>query len=161
MSRILGGMQLSGTFEWQPGPLLDWGNVYYYGNLAAIKLDNPTLAEWFNNTGVDCKATPGAATGFDRCAARGPDSFQARVFPQRLPGIRKDYTLQTNANVQREFTLYKERVRMFLRFDVLNAFNRSQFDGPSTDPNTTNFGRVTAQTAAINRFLQFQARIQY
>ena len=161
LSKLLGGTQLAGTFEWQPGPLLDWGNLFYYGDINSIKSSNPTLAAWFNTKGTGCADTPGPDTGFNRCAARGPDSYQARVFPTRLPDIRKDYTLQTNANVQREFPLYKERARLFLRFDMLNVFNRSQFDGPSTDPNNTNFGRVLLQTSAINRFLQFQGRIQF
>jgi hypothetical protein len=161
LSKLLGGTQLAGTFEWQPGPLLDWGNLFYYGDINSIKSSNPILAEWFNTKGTSCADTPGPDTGFNRCAARGPDSYQARVFPARLPDIRKDYTLQTNANVQREFPLRKERARLFLRFDMLNVFNRSQFDGPSTDPNNTNFGRVLLQTSAINRFLQFQGRIQF
>jgi hypothetical protein len=161
MSKLFGGMQLAGTFEWQPGPLLDWGNVYYYGNRDDIRLVNPTLDQWFNTTGSGCKDTPGPATGFERCANRGPDSYQTRVFPTRLPGLRRDYTLQTNANVQREFSVWKERARLYLRFDMLNLFNRSQFDSPVTDPMNTNFGRVTQQTAAINRFLQFQGRIQF
>jgi len=44
---------------------------------------------------------------------------------------------------------------------VLNVFNRYQFDNPNTDPMNTNFGTVQQQTAATNRFLQFQGRIQY
>jgi hypothetical protein len=161
MSKLLGGFQLSGTFEWQAGPLLDWGNLYYYGDRASIKLDNPTLNQWINNTGSRCGETAGTNTGFQRCANQAPDSYQARVFPQRLPGVRRDRTLQTNANVQREFPVYKERARLYLRFDMLNVFNRSQFDSPSTDPLNTNFGRVTAQSSAINRFQQFQARLQF
>ena len=55
----------------------------------------------------------------------------------------------------------KERIKLFARVDLLNVFNRNQFDGPSTDPTNTNFGRITLQTAAVNRFVQFQLRIQY
>jgi len=44
---------------------------------------------------------------------------------------------------------------------MLNVFNRYQFDNPNTDPMNTNFGKVQQQTAAVNRFLQFQARIQF
>jgi hypothetical protein len=54
-----------------------------------------------------------------------------------------------------------EKVNMQLRFDALNVANRSQMAGPSTDPLSTNFGRVTSQTAAINRWLQVQARVQF
>ena len=161
IGKVLGGMQIAGTFQWQPGPLLDWGNVFYYGDMANIKLDSQTLDQWFNTSGASCADTALPMNGFQRCANKGPDSYQKRIFPTRLSGIRKDYTLQNDANIQKEFPIYKERARMFLRFDMLNVFNRSQFDGPSTDPMNTNFGRVTLQTAAMNRFLQFQLRIQY
>ena len=53
------------------------------------------------------------------------------------------------------------RLKFILRFDMLNVFNRYLFDGPSTDPMSTNFGITTLQTAAVNRFLQFQGRIQF
>ena len=53
-----------------------------------------------------------------------------------------------------------EKAKLYLRFDMLNVFNRPQFNGPSTDPLNPNLGVVTARTAAVNRFLQFQARIQ-
>lgn len=161
LSKLLGGMQIAGTFEWQAGPLLDFGNIYYYGDLASIRLDSPSLGEWFNNTGTVCSQTPTATSGFERCANRGPDSYQVRQFPTHVSAVRRDYTLQTNANLQREIPLSGERVRMYLRFDMLNVFNRNQFDSPSTDPANTNFGRVLAQTAAVNRFLQFQARLTF
>jgi hypothetical protein len=50
---------------------------------------------------------------------------------------------------------------MPLRFDALNIQNRSQMQGPNADPTSTNFGRITSQTAAINRWLQLQARITF
>lgn len=162
MSKLLGGMQISGTFEYQPGPLLgDWSNRYYYGDLANIKKEHPTLDEWFNTKGTSCSEIPGDNTGWERCSQRGPANYQTRVFPTRIDGVRRDRTLQTNANVQREFPLRSERRKLILRFDMLNVFNRYQFDSPNMDPMNTNFGKVQQQTAAINRFLQFQARIQY
>ena len=159
--KILGGMQIAGTFEWQPGPLLDWGNIFYYGDINNIKLDNSTFDTWFNSAGTTCTQTPTANSGFERCANRNPDSYQNRTFPSRLPGVRKDFTMQNNANLQKEIPLMKERIKLFARVDLLNVFNRNQFDGPSTDPTNTNFGRITLQTAAVNRFVQFQLRIQY
>lgn len=161
LSKLAGGMQLAGTFEWQPGPLLDFGNIFYYGDPANIRLSDPTLAQWFNTAGMSCNDKPDTLSGFERCAARGPDSYQVRFFPTRLAGLRRDQTKQVNANLQREIPLYKERARMTIRVDMLNVFNRSQFDSPSTDPMNTNFGRVTQQSSAINRFLQFQARVQF
>lgn len=161
LSKLLGRMQLSGTFEYQAGQLIDFGNRYYYGDISKIVKDNPTLNEWFNTRGTGCKETAGPDTGWERCSQRGPASYQTRIFPSRIGGLRRDRTLQTNANVQKEIPFKAERYKFILRFDMLNVFNRYQFDNPNTDPMNTNFGRVQQQTAALNRFLQFQARIQF
>jgi hypothetical protein len=92
---MFGGWQAAATYEFQPGPLLDWGAVNNNGNNMSKNLH---FTEWLN---------------------------------------------------------------MQLRFDALNLTNRSQMAGPSTDPLSTNFGKVTSQTAATNRWLQVQARIQF
>ncbi len=149
LSKLFGGFQTSITFQWQPGALLDFGNLFYYGSLDDINIDTRTLDHWFD-------------TGdFEKNPARGPDSYHRRVFPTRIEGLRRDSTRQWNANLQREFPLKGERARLYLRCDMMNVFNRSQFNAPDTNPYSTNFGRVTSQSAAINRFLQVQGRIQF
>ena len=75
---IFGGWQVAATYEWQPGPLLDWGNVFYYGDPSEINTGERTLDRWFNTD------------NFERDAQRTPAAFQARVFPQRVDGLRGD-----------------------------------------------------------------------
>lgn len=145
---ILGGWKLSSTYVYQPGPLLSWNNLFYYGNIADIANSNPTLAQWFNTA------------NFNRLSANAPNSFQARVFPNIIDGVRADRTSQLNSNLQREFA-FKERMRLLARLDVLNVMNRSQMDVPSTDPLNTNFGKVVSQTTAQNRFIQVQLRFRF
>jgi hypothetical protein len=49
VAAILSGWQVGGTYEWQPGQLLEWpSNIFFYGNLDDVKLDNPTIDRWFN-----------------------------------------------------------------------------------------------------------------
>ena len=79
------------------------------------------------------------------------------IFPTRIDGIRADSTNKWNANASRNFTI-AERVKMQLRINALNPQNRSQMAQPSTDPFSTNFGRVTSQTAATNRWMGARAR---
>ena len=69
-------------------------------------------------------------------------------------------TNQWNANMSKNITI-TERMNMQLRFDALNVANRSQMAAPSTDPTSTNFGKVTSQTAATNRWLQVQMRLTF
>ena len=82
LGMILGGWQTGQTFEWQPGPLLQFGNVFFYGDVDDIALDDPTLDQWFN---VDA--------GFERSATRIPADFQERLFPLRVDGLRGDSDL--------------------------------------------------------------------
>jgi len=43
----------------------------------------------------------------------------------------------------------------------MNLQNRSQMAAPDLSPTSTNFGRITAQTSSLNRYYQFQGRIQF
>ena len=147
---LVGGWQVAATYEYQPGPLLDFGStIFYYGNdLNEIKNVSRNWDKWFNTA------------NFETAAARGASSFHARTFPSRIDGLRRDKTSQWNANVSKNLPL-TERVNMQLRLAALNVQNRSQMNAPSTDPFSTNFGRVTSQTAAINRWFEAQARITF
>ncbi len=145
---LLGGWQIGVTYEYQPGPLLSWSNLFYYGDISNINTGPRTLDRWFNTA------------DFERVSSKTPAAFHRRVFPNQVPGLRSDMTNNWNANVQREFKI-KERLAFQLRVEALNLANRSQFDVPDTSPLSSNFGRVTKQTSAMNRFLQFQARLRF
>jgi hypothetical protein len=148
LSYLIGGFQVAATYEWQPGALLDWGNLFYYGKLEDIKKGPHTIGEWFNTA------------GFERTASKMPAAYQARVFPTRVEGVRGDMLNQWNMNAQREFRI-KEGVTLQLRMDALNLGNRTQFANPNLDPSSTNFGRVTSQSAATKRFIDVQARFRF
>ena len=68
-------MQTGQTFEWQPGPLLAFGNIFYYGDINEIAVDDPTLDRWFNTD-----------AGFEKSSTRVPADFQTRLFPLRIDG---------------------------------------------------------------------------
>ena len=69
--------------------------------MSEILKEEPSLTEWFNTAGSTCSQTPGADTGWDKCSTRTPGTYQTRIFPQRLPGLRRDRMLQTNAKCVR------------------------------------------------------------
>jgi hypothetical protein len=155
LSHIVGGFQTSVIFELQPGPLIDWGNVFYYGKLEEIALDNPIPGKWFNTA------------NFETSSSRTPAAFHRRVFPTRLDGVRSDHIHNWNAALQRNFRI-KERINLQFRGELMNLQNRSQFDGPETSPTSANFGKVTQQPAltgsgfgAVNRWFQVMARLQF
>ncbi|MDZ4799581.1 MAG: hypothetical protein SGI92_15570, partial [Bryobacteraceae bacterium] len=148
MNVLMGGWQVAATYEIQPGPLLDWGNVFYTGDPSNVNNVGRTLDRWFNTD------------GFERNNARVPAAFQTRVFPQRVDGLRGDGLNRMDANVQRDIKLH-ERLTLQLRLDALNVANRSQFENPNLDPVSTNFGRVTNNTSSTMRFLLIQARLRF
>jgi hypothetical protein len=51
--------------------------------------------------------------------------------------------------------------RRELRGDFINLQNRSQMNPPDLSPTSTNFGRITSQTASLNRFIQVQTRLLF
>lgn len=162
---LLGGWQAAATYEYQPGSLIDWGNPFYYGgDVNDIKNVTRNWDTWFNPAGTGCNSAaaprPATPTGFERCATLQANGPHVRVFPTRIAGLRTDSTSQWNANLSKNLRV-TERVNMQVRMDALNVQNRSQMAGPNTDPNSTNFGRITGQTAATNRWLQVQARLTF
>ncbi len=149
IGKIFGGWQTGGTLEYQPGPLLAWGNVFFSGDFDDIALDNPTLDSWFN---VDA--------GFERDPAKAPANFQKRVFPFRIEGVRGPNLVNMNVNFMRTFQLPQRRTVSF-RVDILNVTNRTTFGNPNLTPTSTDFGRITSATAASPRFIQFVSRFSF
>jgi hypothetical protein len=153
LNHVLGGFHLAATYEFQPGTLLAWGNLFYYGDIDNFEADansTPrTLERWFNT-----------AMKVERNSSLQPAAYHVRVFPRYFNGLRADGLKQWNANLVREFKLV-EGIRLQIRADALNLQNRSQMAPPELSPTSTNFGRITSQTSSLNRFYQLQARIRF
>jgi hypothetical protein len=147
---LLGGWQVAATYEWQPGPYLNWGNVFYNGDPNDIVLDGSeqTLDRWFNTD------------GFVKAAAQQPAAFHRRVFPSRVGNLRADDLSRLDGNIQREFRL-TERVALQIKADFINLINRTQFAAPNLTPTSTDFGRVTSNTASTARFVLLQGRLTF
>jgi hypothetical protein len=149
VSALFGGYQIGLTYDYQPGALIQWGNVFFNGDLSSIASGNRTLDHWFNTD------------GFVRASAAQPTSFQARVFPTRIEGLRSDSVNIWFAEVHRVFRI-REKLNFQIRADALNLFNRSQFGAPVVDPTSTNFGRVISTSGNVaKRTIQLQARIVF
>ena len=149
LASLFGGWQTSGTFEYQPGALLAWGNIFFYGDLNDIASDNPTLDRWFNTD-----------AGFERDPAKAPANFQKRQFPFRIEGVRGPDLKMVNVNVMRTFLLGGRRTAQF-RVDVINATNRDTFNNPTVDPTSTNFGRITSVNGSTMRFVTFLMKFNF
>ena len=156
-SHVVGGWQLTGTLQYQPGGLLSWGNDFYYGpdlSQAALKTAlttgfTQTINQWFNTNAP-----------FNKSSAAGPASYQARIFPQYINGVRAPGQHVVNANLSRNFQIH-ERLIFTVRVDAQNLQNYSQLSGPDTNPFDTTFGKIQNQTGSINRFFDIEGRIRF
>jgi hypothetical protein len=153
MSHILGGWQTGITYEFRAGDFLTWGNYFYYGDFNTLPDDltstPKTLSQWFNTD-----------LPFEKTSSKNPAAYHERIFPQDITSVRQDGINQWSGNLRREFRV-AERVSFELRMDALNLQNRSQFNPPNTNPTSSNFGNITAQTSGVNRFYQLQGRIRF
>lgn len=112
LAGIVGGWQLAGNDDYQPGALLDGGanntSQFFYGDLDDIDVENPTLDRWFN---VDA--------GFEKDPARTPAAFQKRQFPFRIDGVRGQALSFLNVSVTRSLPAGGTRT-VQLRVDAQN-----------------------------------------
>lgn len=145
---IVGGWQTAAAYERQPGPLLQWGNVFYNGDPNQICTGPRTLNAWFNTL------------GFVTATSQQPAAFQAQVFPERIGNCRADGLGRLDVNLQRTFKI-RERFSFQIRMDALNVENHSQFNPPDLNPINSTFAKVTNNTSSTMRFLEIQGRIKF
>jgi len=67
-----------------------------------------------------------------------------RTLPSRMAQFRGDALNLWDLSVSKNFS-FTEKIRLQLRGEFLNAFNKVIFDNPNVDPRNTNFGKVTGQ----------------
>jgi hypothetical protein len=145
---ILGGYQLSAIYEYQTGTLLSWGNVFFNGDLSQINTGGRSVTRWFNTD-----------AGFVKDSTQQPASYQARVFPTYVDGLRGDMTNNWNVAMQRSFAI-RERCQFNIRLDAMNLGNRTQLNGPNLTPTSSQFGQSTS-AANKSRWIQLTGRFQF
>ena len=160
LSNIARGWTVGGTYEYQPGALLNWGRIFFNGNLDDIKKDNPEIALQPDGTFDPTKTWFNIDAGFVRATADQPGQFQKRVFPFRIDGVRGQSKSFVNANVARTFDLGSRRTFQF-RMDILNLLNRQHYANPDLNPTSTNFGQVRAVTNDFMRFITFNGTFRF
>ena len=160
VSNVVRGWQLGGTYEYQPGALLNWGNMFFTGDLKNIPKTNPEIALQPDGTFDATKTWFNVDAGFVKATADQPASFQKRTFPFRVEGVRSQSLSFLNMNVARTFTMGGRRTFQF-RLDMQNVLNRQQFGNPSLDPTSTNFGQVRGVTQQVMRFITFNSTLRF
>ena len=174
---LIGGWTVAGNYMWQLGNLIGLPNSYYYGDLNNIKASNPVLGQWFNTAGCVLPGQtlgPGdvavplgqpCTAGWEKRTAMQPSTYQSRVLPLYLNGLRNPNFGQLNGSLQRDFRFnLKDHALTFqVRGDVLNVMNHSYFGGVNATPTSGVgvFGAITSGSTVLNRFVQVQGHIRW
>jgi len=180
-SAIFGGLHVNGSYEIQPGTLIGFSNLFYIGNVNASNiLMKPPLehtdlvgghfwTQWLNPGNVTTTYSGGVCTytgttGFVTNPSCQPNSYNLRVFPTRVNGVRAEGPNTIQANVQRNFHIW-ERVNLETRFDVYNLLNRQVIGSPQTSVTNAQFGEVTSDGGANGsgnaRWLDIQGHLRF
>ncbi len=150
---IAGGWQVQGIWNWQNGrPTLTLGNVYYNGDITKLKTkinnksaDTPafdTSGFYFHDAAVQTNGVDDPAK--QRADPRIQLGNNIRLQPSRWAGFRGSGLNLWDLSVSKNIS-FTERLKLQLRGEFLNAFNRPVFNDPNLTPNNANFGRVTSQ----------------
>jgi hypothetical protein len=136
-------------------------------NAAATGVDpalpNPSLTQWFNTCTLLANGATRGCVGDEQPAwtIRQPDTLQvwsSRLSSVRLPGI---HNVDISVIKHNYIT---ERIDLLFRADFINAFNTPQFfNGPITDVNSANFGRISGAMDQSNlpRFIQLSMKLVF
>jgi hypothetical protein len=186
-SAILGGFQLSATLEAQSGQPIFFGNSFYLGDIhgSDIKLKKPVYVnnqasggsnyiQWL--TAGNATATPTITVAADgttttACTYSGkgfvtnpqcqPTGYNLQVFPRTVPGVRQIGWDSTNANMQKTFSLIKEKLTLDTRIEAYNVFNHLGLGGPNTNPTDPNFGRIFGDNQPNGRWVNISGHLRF
>ena len=138
-ARLLEGMQINGVFQAQSGVPIELSGGESLGRSARLSADKQTPTQWFDSTAF---------------RQRQPIEL---VRTARLPDVRS----AGRNNVDLSFfktTQLAENIKLQLRAEAFNAFNRPEYSSPNAAFGNANFGRVTS-TNTFARQLQFALKL--
>jgi hypothetical protein len=148
LNKITGGWVLNSICTNQIGAPLSFGNnLLYYGgalnsNAHPSNLDLPIFD----------------TTRFNTVSAQQLGSNIA-TFGSRYGNVRQDGAANVDLSMLKD-TPITERVKLQIRFEAFNAFNRPAFDGPNLSATSSAFGKITTQPN-LARSIQIGARLAW
>jgi len=190
-SAAFGGFKVNGVYEAQNGLLVNFGNLFYVGDINASQIKNKhpayvnTLAvsgpgtitgsayvQWLNPGNVTATSSVNATTGATTCTYTGtgfvtasacqPTGYNLRVFPTRINGVRQMGLNNADANVARDIHIV-ERLNFEASFLVFNLFNHIDLGAPNTSVTNSQFGWVTSDGSpgSVSRWVVIQGRFKF
>jgi hypothetical protein len=144
---FFGGWQIAGAYQRQTGAPINWGNVMITGDSTKLVLpsDQRNTDRWFNTSVFNTNSQQQLGSNI-------------RTFPFRFSNVRLDNQRRLDVSLNKTFPI-GERFRMRFRADSFNVENTPVLRGPTTDPVSGAFGRITAQEPP--RSFQFSLNLQF
>lgn len=168
---LLGGWQLSASYQFQSGFPLTWGvsggiagtNIYYDPSRDPRELRSSLGDGECGIVGLDCPAwdTSGfyLADGSRTNTAIQLTNNQVRTFPSTLPDVRTDNLHLLDLGLYKTFDLPRD-MTLQIRVEAINALNYTVLWNPNVGPRNANFGRVN-QDRNNPRDIQLGARLTF
>ncbi len=162
LRHVISGWEISGIARIQSGLPMNFPAGAAATGVSPV-LSDPTLSRWFNTcTLLPSGKTQNCLTGEQPVwTIRQPFTLQtwsSRISSVRLPAVRNlDAALIKNNRIG-------ERFDLIFRADFLNATNTVQFfNGPITDVNNGNFGRISGAVSQSNlpRVIQLSLKLRF
>ena len=156
LARFIGGFSINAIAQAQSGfPLsISAANASLQG-LAFNSLRPNIIGEV--KTSADTKADR-LRQYFNPLAFSLPAPYAFGNAPRTLPNLRGPSYFTTNLSLQRDLR-FTENVRLQIRAEAFNVFNRANFQAPGTAFGAANFGVITSTEDP--RQVQFAARIYF
>jgi len=173
---LLGGWQMSGTYQYQDGFPLSWNSVYYdsaCGSPASLVsrigekvsggiagLDVPawdTSCFYFHDAAVQTNGVDDPAK--QRADQRIQLGNNVRYFPSTLSSVRTDNLHLLDLGLFKNFSM-AHGMRLQFRIEAINALNYTVLWNPDTNPRNATFGFIN-QDRNNPRDIQIGARFTF
>jgi hypothetical protein len=174
---VLGGWQLSASYQYQSGFPISFNNSLFYaegldprtlksniGKTVDGKIAGLDFPAWdisgFYNTDASVQTNGALDPAKQRADSRiALGSANLRYFPSTLPGLRNDDLHLLDVGLYKTFSLPREAT-LQVRMEVVNALNYTVLWNPNVDPRNANFGFVN-QDRNNPRDIQLGARLTF
>ncbi|PYS69515.1 MAG: hypothetical protein DMF69_16765 [Acidobacteria bacterium] len=145
VNAVIGGWQIEGTYTYQSGFPITFGDLFYVGGKIGLEKGQQSLSRWFNTnafvTAVGGLPTCGAfATPNANCAT---PVNHLRTLPLRFGDARIDAINNMDIGLRKDIRI-RESMKVQLRMEYINALNHPLFPGPNVTASGTTFGTVSA-----------------
>jgi hypothetical protein len=173
-SAVLGGWRIAGIHQYASGTPMSLNPGYnpFDAVFASNRVSVNSHEDWKNTNYKGDKFDPNAdlwwdVNNMDRTPTDSPRSdvavWVARSSfgnaPARNGAVRSPWNLSENVTISRTFR-FSEGVKLDLRGEGFNIFNRVRWGGPENNLTSQNFGRVTSQ-ANTARQIQLGLKLSF